>query len=57
MDTLLFATTNLNKAKEVEKALALANFPLKVITNRDLENVPEVIETGTTFLQNATLKA
>ena len=49
MDTLLFATTNLNKAKEVEKALKLANFPLKVITNRDLENVPEVIETGTTF--------
>ncbi|MCT7796477.1 MAG: non-canonical purine NTP pyrophosphatase, partial [Lactobacillus iners] len=25
MDTLLFATTNLNKAKEVEKSLALAN--------------------------------
>lgn len=57
MDTLLFATTNLNKAKEVEKALKLANFSLKVITNRDLANVPEVIETGTTFLQNATLKA
>lgn len=56
-DTLLFATNNQNKAKEVQDALKVANFPLKVITNRDLENPPHVLETGTTFLANATLKA
>lgn len=57
MDTLLFATNNLNKAKEVEEALQKANFPLKVITNQDLNNPPHVFETGTTFLANAKLKA
>lgn len=57
MDTLLFATNNKNKAKEVEEALKKANFPLKVITNQDLDNPPYVAETGTTFLQNAKLKA
>lgn len=57
MDTLLFATSNKNKAKEVQEALQKANFPLKVITNQDLDNPPEVVETGTTFLANAKLKA
>lgn len=56
-DTLLFATNNQNKAKEVQDALKAAKFPLKVITNRDLENPPHVLETGNTFLANATLKA
>lgn len=57
MDTLLFATNNQNKAKEVAEALRKANFPLKVITNQDLSNPPEVVESGTTFLANAKLKA
>lgn len=57
MDTLLFATNNQNKAKEVEDAFKKINFPIKVITNRDLANPPHVLETGTTFLANAKLKA
>ena len=56
-DTLLFATNNQNKAKEVAEALKKANFPLKVITNHDLIDPPEVVESGTTFLANAKLKA
>ena len=36
MDTLLFATNNKNKAKEVEEALKKNNFPIHVITNQDL---------------------
>lgn len=57
MDTLLFATNNQNKAKEVEDAFKKINFPIKVITNQDLTNPPHVLETGTTFLANAKLKA
>ncbi|MBP2058578.1 XTP/dITP diphosphohydrolase [Lactobacillus colini] len=57
MDILLFATNNQNKAKEVEAALKAINFPIKVITNRDLDNPPHVLETGNTFLANAKLKA
>lgn len=56
-DTLLFATNNQNKAKEVAEALKKSNFPLKVITNRDLVDPPEVVESGATFLANAQLKA
>lgn len=57
MDTLLFATNNKNKAKEVEEALQKNNFPIHVITNQDLTDPPHVLETGTTFLANAKLKA
>lgn len=57
MDTLLFATNNKNKAKEVEEALKKNNFPIHVITNQDLTDPPHVLETGTTFLANAKLKA
>lgn len=49
MDTLLFATNNKNKAKEVEEALRKINFPIHVITNHDLNDPPHVLETGTTF--------
>ena len=57
MDTLLFATNNKNKAREVEEALKKINFPIHVITNQDLTDPPHVLETGTTFLANAKLKA
>lgn len=48
-DTLLFATSNQHKAKEVEEALSKVDFPIKVITNQDLIDPPHVLETGTTF--------
>lgn len=57
MPKLLFATTNLNKAKEVKAEFAQAGLDFDLLTNRDLKNAPEVNETGTTFQENATLKA
>lgn len=57
MQQLLFATTNLNKVREVEAALLAANLPLKILTRADLNNPPVVAETGQTFAENAALKA
>jgi XTP/dITP diphosphohydrolase len=57
MPKLLFASTNLNKAKEVKAEFAQAGLDFDLLTNRDLTNAPEVAETGTTFQENATLKA
>lgn len=55
--TLLFATTNGNKVKEVKAAMAAAKLPFQVITSADLVDPPTVAETGNTFQANATLKA
>lgn len=55
--TLLFATTNANKAKEVKAAIKAAHLSLQVITSADLVDPPIVAETGNTFQANATLKA
>lgn len=57
MKQLLFATTNVNKVKEVEAALDQAGFELEILTNADLKNPPIVAETGQTFAENAALKA
>ncbi|MCI1290624.1 MAG: RdgB/HAM1 family non-canonical purine NTP pyrophosphatase [Lactobacillus sp.] len=57
MKQLLFATTNLNKAQEVEAAFKQAGLPLKILTNADLSNPPVLAETGKTFAENAALKA
>lgn len=55
--TLLFATTNDNKAKEVRAAMKAAKLPLQVITDADLVDPPIVAETGHSFQANAVLKA
>ena len=52
---LLVATTNQDKLREI-RAL-LADVAVDVITLRDLPLVPEPEETGTTFAENALLKA
>jgi len=52
---LLVATTNQDKLREI-RAL-LAGVAVDVITLRDLPPVPEPEETGTTFAENARLKA
>jgi XTP/dITP diphosphohydrolase len=57
VQAILFATTNQNKVREVEKALADAHLPLKILTRNDLTNPPAVAETGKTFTENAALKA
>ncbi len=55
MKKILFATNNQNKVKELRETLAKMGFEL--LTNRDLDNPPEVVENGRTFEDNAVLKA
>ena len=53
--TLLFATTNPNKLREVRPLLA--DLPIEVKTLSDVDPVPEPHETGATFWENARSKA
>jgi non-canonical purine NTP pyrophosphatase (RdgB/HAM1 family) len=54
MNSLWLASTNAGKAREIR---ALLGGEWEVRTLRDLPGAPEVEETGTTFLENARLKA
>jgi XTP/dITP diphosphohydrolase len=53
--TLLVATTNANKAREI--AFLLRDAPVSLLTLRDGPAVAEPVETGDTFEANARLKA
>lgn len=57
MKEILFATTNQGKVKELTEAFGQAGIAVKLITSADLSNPPIVEEYGTTFEQNAKLKA
>jgi len=52
---LLIATTNPGKVKEI--ARILEGVPIELISLADLPRIPEPEETGTTFAENARLKA
>ena len=52
---LLLATTNTNKIREIRPLLA--GLPIELITLADVDPVAEPEETGTTFWENARLKA
>jgi XTP/dITP diphosphohydrolase len=52
---ILIATTNSGKIREIERAMA--SFPAIWRTLGDLPPIPEPSETGTTFAENARLKA
>ena len=52
---LLIATTNLDKLREIRELLG--HLPVELLTLRDFPAVPEPEETGTTFQENARLKA
>lgn len=54
---LLFATNNQNKVKELKAAFQRAGLDIEIKTNADLEAAPHVSENGSTFEENATLKA
>ncbi|MCF6161824.1 MULTISPECIES: RdgB/HAM1 family non-canonical purine NTP pyrophosphatase [Furfurilactobacillus] len=56
MTKLVIATGNQNKAKEYREMLP-TELGVDVATLKDLENVPDIIENGTTFAQNARIKA
>lgn len=52
---ILIATNNKGKIREFSELLA--DFPIRFRTLAEFPNVPEVEETGTTFEENAVLKA
>jgi XTP/dITP diphosphohydrolase len=54
MIQLLLATRNPNKTREFAQLLG-GNFMVRDLTPES--NVPEIVESGTTFEENATLKA
>lgn len=54
-ERLLFATSNPGKVREIRQILA--GLPLDLLFLPDVGNPPEVEETGTTFEENARLKA
>ena len=53
--TLLLATRNQGKKQEMQQILG--DMMLQIITLADIEELPEVIEDGTTFAENAIKKA
>ncbi|MFQ3549926.1 MAG: XTP/dITP diphosphatase [Armatimonadota bacterium] len=55
MRKLLIATTNPGKVTEVISALDGADF--EIVSLKDFPNLPDVEETGTTFKENAIIKA
>lgn len=55
MTELIFATGNKGKLAEVEKIFENSHF--KIISLYDLGDVPEIEETGSTFEENALIKA
>jgi XTP/dITP diphosphohydrolase len=54
-DRLLVATTNAGKMREIEGILA--GIPLDIVSLADFPGLVEPEETGTTFAENARLKA
>ncbi len=55
IETLLIATTNRDKVREIDALLA--GVPIRLITLRDVAPIPPPEETGTTFDENARQKA
>jgi XTP/dITP diphosphohydrolase len=54
---LVLATRNAHKVAELRRILADADLPIDVRTVEDFADVPDVVETGVTFAENALLKA
>lgn len=55
MNKILLATRNQGKKREMEQLLQ--DLPLEIVTLADIEDLPEIIEDGTTFAENASKKA
>ncbi len=52
---ILIATTNKHKTEEIEKIFTYKNCTFSSLTNH--KGLPEAVETGSTFLENAIIKA
>jgi XTP/dITP diphosphohydrolase len=59
MKRIVLATRNGHKVREVRTILAdlIAELDLEIVGMGEFPDVPDVVETGVTFAQNATLKA
>jgi XTP/dITP diphosphohydrolase len=57
MNTLLLATRNLGKKREIESLLQGREFSLRLLALSEADVRAEADESGTTFLENARLKA
>ena len=55
--TLVLATRNLGKIEEFERMLDAADLEVTLLGLRDFPDMPDVEETGSTFVENALLKA
>jgi XTP/dITP diphosphohydrolase len=55
--SIVLATRNLGKVLEFERILEAAKIDVTVLGLRDFPDMPDVEETGTTFSENALLKA
>lgn len=54
---VVLATRNLGKVEEFERMLDAASLNIEVLGLRDFPDMPDVEETGSTFIENALLKA
>ena len=57
MKKIVLATRNLGKIEEFERMLRAANLDIHVLGLKDFPEMPDVEEIGTTFAENALLKA
>ena len=57
MPRLIIAIKNAHKVDEIKAALKKSGISLEVLSLSDLPEVPDVVEDGQTFLENATKKA
>ena len=55
MSTIVFATTNKDKVREISEITAGSD--VKILTMSDIGYVEDIVEDGTTFTENATIKA
>ncbi|MBR0262126.1 MAG: RdgB/HAM1 family non-canonical purine NTP pyrophosphatase [Selenomonadaceae bacterium] len=55
MKKIVLATKNSDKVKEM--LLVLKNLPLEILSLADFENLPDAVEDGLTFEENALIKA
>ncbi len=55
MNKIIFATQNKGKAEEVKKIFEGTG--IEILSLNDLEEIPEIIESGQTFEENAKIKA
>lgn len=55
MKKIVIATKNLGKVKEL--AVAFADLPVEIVSLADWGEIPEAVEDGTTFAENAFIKA